>query len=196
MSRYLKDLITQDLAQRLSSIEDAVLVNVVGMNSNHSVTLRRELRDKNIHLLVVKNSLARRATEGTRLGAAFDDAAGSLAVAWGSDDFISLTKEITRVVKSGKFDKFETRGGVMDGEHLTAERVEQISKWPNRQEMLSILSGQILSPGAQLSSQLLGPGGQLVSQLDKKAEGGDDGGAAAEAEGDAAPTEEGPSEAG
>jgi len=170
MSRYLKNLITKELATRLQDVEDAVLVNVIGMSSMNTVTLRRELRDRNIHLLVVKNSLARRAAEGTRIAHAFDGAEGSLAVVWGSDDFISLTKEITRLAKSGKYEKFETRGGVMDGEKLTAERVEQISKWPNRLEMLSILSGQILSPGAQLSSQLLGPGGQLVSQLDKKAE--------------------------
>jgi ribosomal protein L10 len=170
MSRYLKNLITNELATRLQGVEDAVLVNVIGMSSINTVSLRRELRDKKIHLLVVKNSLARRAAESTRLAHAFDGAEGSLAVVWGSEDFISLTKEITRLAKSGKYEKFETRGGVMDGEKLTAERVEQISKWPNRQEMLSILSGQILSPGAQLSSQLLGPGGLLVSQLDKKSE--------------------------
>src|SRR6187401_1669617 len=120
MSRYLKNLITKELATRLQDVEDAVLVNVIGMSSMNTVTLRRELRDRNIHLLVVKNSLARRAAEGTRIAHAFDGAEGSLAVVWGSDDFISLTKEITRLAKSGKYEKFETRGGVMDGEKLTA----------------------------------------------------------------------------
>ena len=62
----------------------------------------------------------------------------------------------------------KSRGGVMDGEKLSPERVEEISKWPNRAEMLSILSGQLLSPGAKLSSQLLGPGGLLASQIEKK----------------------------
>jgi large subunit ribosomal protein L10 len=44
------------------------------------VVLRRQLREKNIHLLVVKNGLAKRATEGTPLSAAFDGAEGALAV--------------------------------------------------------------------------------------------------------------------
>ena len=52
----------------LDGVDDALLVNVVGLDANQSVLLRKQLRDKNIQLLVVKNSLARRATEGTSLG--------------------------------------------------------------------------------------------------------------------------------
>ena len=62
------------------------------------------------------------------------------------------------------------RGGVLDGEKLSAEKLKEVSKWPNRTEMLSILSGQLLSPGANLSGALLGPGGKLASQIKKKSE--------------------------
>jgi hypothetical protein len=58
----------------------------------------------------------------------------------------------------------------MDGEQLTAERVREISRWPNRLEQLSILAGQVLAPGAQLVSQIESPGGALASQIDKKAD--------------------------
>lgn len=180
MSKYVKNLITKDLARRLEGVEDAVLVNVVGMSANNTVQLRRELRDKNIQLMVVKTSLARRACEGTGLARAFEGAEGALAVVWGSEDFISLTKEITRIEKEGKYENFAPRGGVMDGERLSPERVAEISKWPNRQEQLSILVGQILSPGAQLVSQLLAPGGALASQIEKKAK--EEGAEAGEAE--------------
>ena len=61
-----------------------------------------------------------------------------------------------------EFEKFEARGGVMDGDGLTRDRVKEISKWPNRVEQLSILSGQFLSPGANLSAALLGVGGVLT----------------------------------
>jgi ribosomal protein L10 len=73
------------------------------------------------------------------------------------------------------YPEFEARGGVMDGECLTAEKVKAISKWPNRQEQLSLLVGQILAPGANLSAQLLGPGGALASQIKQKSEEGDEG---------------------
>ena len=89
----------------------------------------------------------------------------------GAEDFVSLVKEITDLDKDqDKFEKFQTRGGVMDGEALTPERVTEISKWPTREEQLSLLVGQILGPGAQLSAQLIGPGGQLASQVKQVSE--------------------------
>lgn len=167
MSKYVKNLISKELSDRLDGVDDALLVNVIGMDANNTVVLRKQLREKDISLMVVKNSLARRATEGTPLAAAFEGVEGTLAVVWGGDDFISLAKEVTALDKSSDFEKFEARGGVMDGEGLTPERVKEISKWPNREEQLSILLGQILSPGAQLQAQLLAPGGALQSQIEQ-----------------------------
>ena len=54
---------------------------------------------------------------------------------------------------------------MMDGEVLSADRVREISKWPSREEQLSLLVGQILGPGANLCSQLVGPGRSLASQV-------------------------------
>ena len=62
MSKYVKDLITTNLRNRLNGVEDLLLVDVIGMKNENSVKLRQRLREKNIRLLVVKNSLARRAT--------------------------------------------------------------------------------------------------------------------------------------
>lgn len=167
MSKQLKDLIALEISQRLSGVNDALLVDVIGMNSSSTYNLRKELRGKNINLLVVKSSLARRATEGTPLGTAFDGE-GSLAVVWGGEDFVSLAKEIVEIQKKPEFEKCQARGGVMDGERLTAEKVQDISKWPNRVGQISIVLGQILSPGSQLLSQLSAPGGALASQIEKK----------------------------
>lgn len=170
MSKFVKNLLSREISQRLDGVEDALLVNVIGIDANKTVVLRRELREKSIKLLVVKNSMARRATEGTPLAPAFAGAEGTLAVVWGGEDFISLVKEITRLDKSDDYQQFQARGGVMDGEALSPERIREISTWPNREEQLSILSGQILSPGANLAAQLIGPGGTLASQIEKKSE--------------------------
>lgn len=181
MSKYVKNLVVDDIQRRLNGIQDALLVNVIGLDSGKTFLLRKRLREKNIHLLVVKNSLARRAAEGTPLAPAFDGIEGSSAVCWGSEDFVALAKEISQINKSGEFEKFEARGGVLDGAKLTPEKVQEISKWPSRQEQLSILLGQILSPGATLLSQLSGPGGALLSQIKQKSEGEEGGAPAGEA---------------
>ena len=65
MSKFVKNLIIDEVRKRLSGVSDCVLVNVVGLKSLQAQVVRKQLRAKGIQLLVVKNSLARRATEGT-----------------------------------------------------------------------------------------------------------------------------------
>ena len=166
MSKYVKEMMTKDLARRLDGVENCVLANVIGMDANKTSSLRKHLREKGIGMMVIKNSIARRATEGTSLAPAFEGIDGCHAVVWGAEDFVSLVKEVTQLDKDeNEFPGFEARGGVMDGEQLSVDRVKEISKWPSRAEQLSMLVGQILGPGAQLAAQLNGPGGQLVSQI-------------------------------
>ncbi|MEM1225687.1 MAG: 50S ribosomal protein L10 [Planctomycetota bacterium] len=175
MSKYVKDLVTRDIKQRLDGVEDAVTVSCTGMDANTTNELRGELSQKDIHMMIVKNSLARRATEGSSLAPAFEGAKGQVAVLWGSTDFVSLVKEAVRLDKDAeKFEKFEATGGVMDGERLDGDGVKAVSKWPSREEQISLLVGQILGPGASLNAALLGPGKMLNSQIKQKGEEGED----------------------
>ena len=175
MSKYVKNLVSQHFHDKLDGVESALLVDVIGLDANNTSILRKELREKGISLLVVKNSLAQRATEGTPLEAAFTEARGTLAVMWGADDIVTLAKELVRLGKQDEYEGFEPRGGVMDGNAMSADEVMAISKWPSREEQLSLLVGQLLGPGAQLSGALLGVGAKLASQIKKKSEGAEDG---------------------
>ncbi len=183
MSKIVKDLVTRDLRNRLSGVSDAVTVSTVGMDAVTTSELRNELASKNIKMLVIKNSLARRAAKGTGLEPLFKEAKGQIAVCFGATDFVALVKEVVRLDKdTTKFDKFKAEAGVLDGEALDAKRLEDVSKWPSREEQISILLGQILSPGRNLAAALLGPGATLASQVKKKSEGeGEDAAAAPEA---------------
>lgn len=170
MSKYVKDLITDHLRERLEGVESALLVDVIGLDANANHRLRTALSEKNINLMVVKNSLAARATAGTPLASLFEGVSGSAAVCWGSEDIVALAKEVTRLVGDDQYAPLENRGGVLDGEKLTPEKVVEVSKWPSREEQLSLLMGQILGPGATLAAQLTGPGSSLASQIAQKAE--------------------------
>jgi len=174
MSKYVKNLLTDEVKRRWQGVENALLVSVAGLDAVRNSQLRQKLRGKNISLLLVKNSIARRASEGTPLAAAFEQMEGSLAVVWGGEDIVSLAKEVAALAGDKQFAPFAPRGGVMDGGRLTAEQVTAVSKWPSRQEQLSIVAGQILSPGAILASQLTSVGGALASQIQQKAEGEED----------------------
>ena len=172
MSKYVKNLITENLRERLKNVNDALLVNMVGLSANANNRLRGELAGKNVNVIVVKNSLAGRATSGTPLEPMFHDLTGTSAICWGGEDIVSLAKEIARLAKDEKNKPFEARGGVMDGERISADQVAQVATWPNRLEQLSMLMGQILSPGANLASQLESAGRRhWPARSSKKAKG-------------------------
>ena len=182
MSKYVKNLVTDDIRRRLENVHDALLVNMIGLNANSSHKLRNGLRSRNINILVVKSSLAARAMAGTPLARLFEGVAGSTAICWGGEDIVSLAKEVTKIIKTDEYPAFQPRGGVMDGEPLAASQVIEVAKWPNRAEQLSLLLGQILSPGANLVSQLGSVGGALASQIAQRAEGAEEGSADTTAE--------------
>jgi ribosomal protein L10 len=174
MSKYVKNLVSDDIKKRLQDVNDALLVNTIGMNASNTYALRKELRARKINILVVKNSLAARATVGTSLARLFDGVDGSAAICWGSDDIVALAKSITQILKSEEFPAFQPRGGVMDGEQISADQIAEVAKWPTRTEQLGLLLGQILSVGSRLNSQLIAAGGALASQIAEKAKGGEE----------------------
>lgn len=171
MSKYVKDLVTRDIQKRLEGVDDAVVVSYVGLDANSTNELRGVLLEKGIQMMLVKNSLARRATAGTRLGPMFEGGRGTQAICWGSTDFVSLVKEVVALDKNkDKFEKFTAEGGILDGDRFDSAGLAEVSKWPSREEQISMLVGQILGPGSKLSGALLGPGGKLASQIEKKGE--------------------------
>jgi large subunit ribosomal protein L10 len=165
MSKVVKQYVTRDIQNRLAGAKDAVVINLVGVEANANCELRKIFREKGISVLVVKRTLAARASDGTSLRNAFSNVTGSIAVASGCEDFVSLAKEIVAVVDAGTYKGLEIKGGVMDGEALSPAQVKDISKWPSRREQISMLVGQILGPGSQLSGQLKGAGSKLAAQL-------------------------------
>ncbi len=173
MSKYVKNLISDHLKHRLEGVENALLVNLIGLSANANNQLRADLSEKGIQLLVVKNSMAKRALEGTPLDGMFDGVTGSSAVCWGEEDLVAIAKEIVKYAKNPEFEAFQLRGGVLDGGRLSQEEAIAVSKWPSREELLATISGQISGVGATLSGQLIGPGGALASQISQKAEGED-----------------------
>lgn len=177
MSKFVKGLMTEELKSKWDGVQDALLLDVMALGANQSVVLRKRLRAKDIHLMVVKNSLGRRASKGTPLAPAFEGVSGSLAVLWGSSDIVSLAKEVTSIVGAKEYEKVVPKGGVMDGAALSADEVKQVSKWPSREELICIVAGQVTGIGGQLASQLIAPAQQLASQIEKLIEMKEQGGA-------------------
>ena len=170
MSKLIKGMLVDDLKGRLDGVGDLIVVSLGTLDAQKTTQLRQALRKKKIHLQLVKNSLARRATAGTPLAPAFEKAAGMLAIAWGGEDVVDLAKELDRLAGVKDFEGFECRGGALDGSRLAPEDVKKVAKWPTRMEQLSLLSGQISSLASTLAGQVLSAGGALAGQIASRVE--------------------------
>lgn len=168
MSKFVKNIITEHLRKRLDGVEHALLVNVVGMEVNDSNRLRSVLAEKGASVMVIKNSLAARACQGTPLAAAFEKLGGTTAICWGLSDIVSLAKEVVKVTKDKQFAKFSILGGIMDGEAFDANQAIEVSKWPSREEQIALLLGQITGVGSKLASQINAGGANLASQIKQR----------------------------
>ena len=170
MSKYVKQLVTDHIKSRLVNIQYAMLVSFVGLDANKNHALRTALAEKGVEIMMIKNSLARRATEGTSLNPLFQNIEGSLALCWGAEDIVALAKVLVKLSKDRNLKGFEIKAAVLDGEKLEAAAAVDVAKWPTREEQIAMLLGQIVGVGAKLSSQMISIGGGLASQIKQLAE--------------------------
>ena len=172
MSKVVKNHIINELTRELDGHGEVLVIDVSGLTGIEVNGLRVELRQKDISLLTVKNSLARQACDSVGLSSLAPVLQGSSTLVWGGEDIVALSREITRWSK--EYSTFEIRGGAVEGKTLNAEGVDQLSKSPGRPELLSIIAGMILSPGGNIAGALLGPGGTVAGQVKSRAEGDDE----------------------
>lgn len=168
MSKVIKGMMMDEIRQSVGECRDVLVIDMSKLDGKTDNKFRLEMQKKGLNLLQVKNSLAKRAFADMGFPALAKSLTGPSTLVWGADDIVALSKEITKWLKDIK--KLEIKGGSAGGEAIDAAGVESLSKSPGRAELLSIISGQILAPGAKLSSQLLAMGGKLASQVKKIAD--------------------------
>jgi large subunit ribosomal protein L10 len=163
MSKYVKNLEIATLAKKLEGVEDVLFVNMVGVNSGQTQAIRNDLAKKGIKVTVVRNNLAAKVLTDMKLGAGNDLLVGPSAIAWGGSSISQLAKELLEWNKKDK--KLELKGAVVQGERYGAEKIEEISKLPTREELIGRIVMLVQSPGARLAAMLSGPGASLASQI-------------------------------
>lgn len=165
MSRQVKDMQIEDLQSRIGDARDMLVVDVSKLDAVSANKWRLALVDKQIHAFTVKNSIAKNALG--RLGVAGLDQllSGPSTLVWGGDDVVALSKEISRWSRELK--GLEIRGATVDGQGLDAFGVDALSKSPGRAELISMLAGLLLAPGAQLAGAMQSQGGLLAGCLKK-----------------------------
>ena len=163
MSKLVKDLMIDGIQKVVGECREVVVLDVSKVDAVNANRLRLALRKKNIRLVGVKNAVARRALGQIGLSGVAKSLVGPSTLAFGGEDIVSLSKELTEWAT--KIKVLEIKGGGLGETPLSAPDVEALSKSPGRKELLSQLVGLILSPGARLNGAVLGAGGKLAGQV-------------------------------
>ena len=129
-----KDL--EALTEQFKNAQAAMVVGFRKMTVAKDQELRNQLREAGISYEVVKNTLARRAAEGTALEAASEHFKGVTAVALGTGDPVGLSKAISKFAKANP-DIFTFKAGVVEGKVVALNDVEAIASLPSKEELIS-----------------------------------------------------------
>jgi len=177
MSKLVKDLITKELSTRLKGLDGVAVINPRGINATKNNQIRRRLHAKGLRMMVVKNNLARRATDGTSLKGFDKLLDGPSAVIYGNQSLPTIARAVLDEKKAD--DTIELRGVFFDGEAYVGQKgVERVSKLPTREEAIGQIVAAILGPGRKLAAAIKGPGGVLggilktIEDKAKETEGG------------------------
>jgi large subunit ribosomal protein L10 len=174
MSKRVKELYIETLCTRFDGVQDCVVVGLAGLNAQQDDELRTDLRGKDVNMLVVKNRLASIALDRAGLGLAASLLDGPSAVAWGGDSIIELSKVMQKW--ANQFEPMVIRGGYSEGETLSADQVDVMSKMPSREELLGRVAGQLTASASRVVALATGPAGRVLGQIKTIGDDGDDGG--------------------
>lgn len=129
-----KDL--EALAQQFQAASAGMLVGFNKLTVAKDQELRRQLRDAGVTYSVVKNTLARKAAEGTPFEQAAEHFKGVTALALAEGDPAQLSKAISKFVKDNH-DVFTFKAGVVEGRVVALRDVEAIATLPSKEELIS-----------------------------------------------------------
>lgn len=143
MKKEDKQQLVENLHAAWSESTAGVVAQYRGLTVAQMGDLRRRLHQADISLQVVKNTLARRAAEGTDFKAAEELFTGPVAIAYGNDP-VGMAKAISDFAKA--HDALEIRGGVLDGKSIDAAGIKALASLPSREVLLAKMLGSMQSP--------------------------------------------------
>lgn len=171
MNRAEKQGMIREIQEVIQQNEAFYLVDFKGLKVKDISALRDRVRETSGSLRVVKNTLLKKAAEGTHLSDAGPWMEGPTALAWSQSDPIPLAKVLVTFAKENP--NLKLKGGVVDGKAMDAGMVEQLSRLPGINEIRAQLLGLLQAPATKLARLLQTPGKNVavcLSERGKQAE--------------------------
>jgi large subunit ribosomal protein L10 len=155
-----KKAIVAEVAEVAKTATSVVAANYSGLSVLQVTELRSAARNADVHLRVVRNTLARRAFEGTRFACMDEALVGPLVLAFSKSDPGAAARLLRDFGK--KFEKLQVKALSMDGNLFPAEDLQRLASLPTRDEAIAQLMSVMQAPITKFVRTLVEPHTKLV----------------------------------
>ena len=148
----LKQPIVQEISENIKDAQSVVVVDYRGLTVAEDTQLRKALREAGVTYKVYKNTLIKRAAEGTEFAALDPHLEGPTALAVSKDDATAPARILAEFAKTAP--KLELKASVVEGTYYDQAGTQVIATIPSREVLLGKLLGSIQSPITNLARVL------------------------------------------
>jgi large subunit ribosomal protein L10 len=145
----LKQPIVDEIAKSIEGAQSVVLVNYSGLTVEQDTIMRKELREAGITYKVFKNTMMRRAFEGTPCESLNEHLNGTNALAVSLTDATAPARILAKYAK--QYPALELVAGVVEGKYNDQAGIKALSEVPSREELLAKLFGSMQAPIANFA---------------------------------------------
>ena len=168
ISRATKTEKVKLLTKELESSTSAIIGTFTGLTAAKDFELRKTVRGAGAGYHVVKNKLAAKASQGSKVEKALQGLKGVSAVAYTSGDPVVLAKALSAWVKDNS--EFTFKLAIVDGQVLSVKEIGELATMPGKEELFSKLLFLIQSPAQRLATVMNATGRDLAVVINQAVE--------------------------
>jgi len=162
LSLEQKQATVSEVQAKLQGAQTVIVAEYRGLNVERVTQLRSKARKSGVYLRVLKNTLARRAVQGTPFEKLSEQMVGPLMYGI-SQDPVAGAKVLSEFAKENEL--FVIKAGAMPGSVMSAKDIKALAQLPSREELLATLLGTLQAPMTKLVRTLNEVPGKLVRTL-------------------------------